>query len=250
MINTPADVAQLEKLQQENDRLRHENSRFAAWLSLLTHDFRNTLTTLQMLITAHQEGTISDTQFFNLLPRVNADAGKDLKMIGDTTAYIRTQLDGFTPGPERIELTPWLFDLRATLASRLAAKQLHFETIVPPNTFLMADPFLLRYIMIAVLDNAIKYSFEGGTITVEAEAGQTAAHIRVSDTGTGMDADQVAQLFTLGSARYNGTAGETGAGLGLKIADTFARQLGGRLTVSSQPGKGTAVAVWLPQNES
>ncbi len=43
MINTPADVAQLEKLQQENDRLRHENSRFAAWLSLLTHDFRNPL---------------------------------------------------------------------------------------------------------------------------------------------------------------------------------------------------------------
>jgi len=250
MTNTPDHTSLVEQLQQENDRLRRENSRFAAWLSLLTHDFRNTLTTLQMLIAAHQDGSIGNDQFFQLLARVDADAGKDLKMIEDTTAYIRAQLEGFAPTPERIEMGPWLTEIKEAIAPRLAAKQLRFDLSVPENTVFSADPFLLRYIITAVLDNAIKYSFEKGTITVEAEADDTGAHLRISDTGTGMDTDQLAHLFTLGSARYNGTAGETGAGLGLKVAETFARQLGGRLTVSSQPGKGTAVAIWLPQNES
>ncbi len=238
-----------EALHQENERLRRENSRFAGWLSLLTHDLRNTFTTLQMLIYAHREGTIDDKQFFQLLVRLEADAATNLKMLEDSNDYIRTQLEDFEPQNEELDLQALVKELSERLHARLDAKQLTLQIDVPHDAVLVTDRVLLRYILLALLENAVKFSHPGQNIDLKLQFREEQVVISVSDTGTGMTEEQLGQLFVLGSARYNGTAGETGAGLGLKIADTFARQLGGRLTVSSQPGKGTAVAVWLPQNE-
>lgn len=238
-----------EALHQENERLRRENSRFAGWLSLLTHDLRNTFTTLQMLISAHREGTIDDKQFFQLLVRLEADAATNLKMLEDSNAYIRTQLEDFEPQNEELDLQALVAELNERLHARLDAKQLTLQIDVPHDAVLVTDRVLLRYILLALLENAVKFSHPGQNIDLKLQFREEQVVISVSDTGTGMKEEQLGQLFVLGSGRYNGTAGETGAGLGLKIADTFAHQLGGRLTVSSQPGKGTSVAVWLPQNE-
>jgi signal transduction histidine kinase/CheY-like chemotaxis protein len=108
------------------------------------------------------------------------------------------------------------------------------------------DPTRLRQVLNNLLSNALKFT-EAGSITLSVAAGAGRLTLTVSDTGPGMDAGQLARLFTAygqGSDSVARTHG--GTGLGLQISRELARLMGGDLTVTSAPGQGAAFTVELP----
>jgi signal transduction histidine kinase len=109
-----------------------------------------------------------------------------------------------------------------------------------------ADPALIRELILILLDNAIKFTPRGGTITLSAAMTDGRPTVTIQDTGTGIlpqDLPNVFQRFYRGDADREG---QNGAGLGLSIARWIAEEHGAEISLQSERGKGTTVTVVFP----
>jgi signal transduction histidine kinase len=119
------------------------------------------------------------------------------------------------------------------------------DTDVPPA--IIGDPARLRQVFVNVLDNAIKYTPEGGAVEVRVGRRGAEAVATVRDTGAGIPAEHLPHVFDrfyrVDRAR---SRAEGGTGLGLAIARSIVEAHGGRIALESTPGRGTACTVTLP----
>lgn len=110
-----------------------------------------------------------------------------------------------------------------------------------------ADKERIEQVLINIISNAIKYTPDGGTITVKAEEVSHGLQIRVSDTGIGIPSEDLPHLFERFYRVEKSRTSETGGtGLGLAIAKEIVEAHGGTISVESEPGKGTEISLLLP----
>ena len=110
-----------------------------------------------------------------------------------------------------------------------------------PKTLVAADPDLLHRALSNLILNAIDAMPAGGTLTLSTGVEQHSARITVSDTGKGIAPEECERLFT---PYYTSKLG--GTGLGLAIVQSIVSDHGGRISLTSEPGKGTTFRVFLP----
>src|SRR5262249_40316336 len=112
------------------------------------------------------------------------------------------------------------------------------------------DPVRLERVIANLLDNAIKYSPNGGTIVVtirrDESAGRPGATLAVADQGIGIPAEDVPHVFERFHRGQNVVGRFAGTGFGLAIARQIVEQHGGSITVASVEGAGTTFSIWLP----
>jgi signal transduction histidine kinase len=158
--------------------------------------------------------------------------------------------------PEPIDPGVLLRDLKEAVAHSFgAAVEIRTEIAVglPP---LLADKGQLETALVNLATNAREAMPEGGTLTLSAALDGGAAtglqeggpwlRLRVADTGVGMDATT---LERASEPFFSTKGGRRGTGLGLAMARGFAEQSGGAMAIESEPGRGTAVSLWLPAAE-
>jgi signal transduction histidine kinase len=108
----------------------------------------------------------------------------------------------------------------------------------------LADPKMLQQILASLLSNAIKYTADGGTITLAAEGDGETVRIRVRDTGVGIRKEEMERVFEPFFQADGGTTRQySGVGLGLTIARDLARRMDGEVTITSEVGTGTSAMV-------
>ena len=106
---------------------------------------------------------------------------------------------------------------------------------------------LLRRAVFILIDNAVKYTPEGGTIRVLLSRSNSSASLTVQDNGIGIRADQLSHVFDrFWRADPVRSRSQGGVGLGLAIAQTIVARHNGTLAVTSEPGKGSAFSIVLP----
>jgi signal transduction histidine kinase len=115
----------------------------------------------------------------------------------------------------------------------------HVAAATPP---LRSDRFRLRQVLQNLLDNALRHT-ERGEVAVTAAPHDGQVRLQVSDTGTGIAADDLPHVFT---PFHTGSRGRTGSGLGLYIVKRFCESLGGQITVASTVGAGTRFTIDVP----
>lgn len=108
------------------------------------------------------------------------------------------------------------------------------------------DARRLKQVMINLVSNAVKYNRPGGDVTLDIETHGEFAVVRVTDTGVGMDASQMAHLYEPFNRLGREREGLEGTGLGLALARELVHLMKGELTIRSEPGHGTEVEVRLP----
>jgi signal transduction histidine kinase len=115
----------------------------------------------------------------------------------------------------------------------------------------LGDPISIGQVIFNLIDNAIKYTHEGGKVEVSLKSEGDSAVVMVSDTGVGIGAEDIPHLFDrfyrVDKAR---TREAGGAGLGLSICKNIVEAHGGRIEVRSEPGEGSTFSVYLPIVES
>jgi PAS domain S-box-containing protein len=105
-----------------------------------------------------------------------------------------------------------------------------------------ADPDKLRQVLDQLVSNAVKYSPEGGTVTVSARRVDEAVEVAVADEGVGIPQSERERIFS----KFYKAGGAQGTGLGLFIAQGLVREMGGRMWVDSEEGRGSRFAFELP----
>jgi PAS domain S-box-containing protein len=154
----------------------------------------------------------------------------------------------------RVDVTTSATDLRALAESVLDSARLRspeqIELRLEQNgapAVALADEEKLRQVLVNLLDNAIKYSPDGGDVVVELAGGHSRVRLAVRDRGLGIPPGEQERIFEkfyrLDPAL---TRGVGGSGLGLFISRELVSRMGGSLTVRSQPGEGAAFVVDLP----
>jgi signal transduction histidine kinase len=104
----------------------------------------------------------------------------------------------------------------------------------------------LQRIVVNLLDNAIKYTPAGGTVSVSLKDGGEQVDLIVRDTGIGIAGEELSLVFNR-LYRCDGSRSQPGFGLGLSLASAVARAHGGGISVESLPGRGSAFTVTLPR---
>lgn len=168
------------------------------------------------------------------------------QLINDLLDLSRIEVGMLSVEREPVELRVLIEEVRALEAPLAAARGIGFTVAIADQVpaAVWGDSRRLRQIVLNLVNNALKFT-EHGAVTVALAVADRQLLISVSDTGPGMDDDEVARLFARyrqsGSGRRHG-----GSGLGLAISDRLAHLLGGRITVQSAPGHGSRFEVTLP----
>jgi len=185
-------------------------------------------------------------------PALRADA---LRAIGDEAARMQrmindllllAQLDaGLQIHRQPVEMDTLLLDVyrQAQVIDRGVTLRLGAED----QALVLGDRDRLRQLLLNLVDNALKYTPAGGQVTLTLRRGEGWVQVAVTDTGVGITPEDVPHLFERFYRADRSRARQSGAGLGLSIAQWVAQAHGGRIEVESQVGQGSTFTVWLPQ---
>lgn len=223
----------------------------AKFLSMMSHDLRVPLTSIAGhadLLDAGIHGPLNADQQRSVVSMQRAARDVE-RMLDDILSF--AQLDA---GQMSLNLEPVVVHealVRALSVVRLHADQSKLEVTIddtPAGLRVLADRERLQQILLNVLTNAIKFTPAGGTVTLSGQRIENRVRISIRDTGIGIPAARVEQIFEAFTqlAPKGGGKPNRGVGLGLAISRDLARAMDGELTATSEEGKGSLFTLDLP----
>ncbi|MDR5708658.1 MAG: ATP-binding protein [Armatimonadota bacterium] len=212
------------------------------------HELRTPLTSIKGFAETLLAGALHDAKHARkFLEIIELEANRLMKLVDDLLDLSRLETKGVT-----FELRPVDLDgicrgvVERTLPRAEEAGIRLTYTGEGPLTVL-ADPDRVEQVLTNLVDNALKFTPEGGEIHVQARQEGTEAVVSVQDTGRGIPPDDLPHIFErFYRADRSRTRREGGSGLGLAIAKHLVEMQGGRIWASSRPGEGSAFCFSLP----
>jgi signal transduction histidine kinase len=242
--------ARTAELATANARLREINALKDKFVAVTSHDLRSPLAAIQNMveIMLEEADTLPEDPHRRFLGHIY-DSTKHLTRLV-TRLLDLADLESGRVQLEAIELYAGRVAEQAieSLRASAEAKDIALLLVVEPaEQPIAADWMKLSQIVGNLIGNAIKFTPAGGQITVTVASSPAEARISVADTGVGIPAEMLSQLFEKSHlAHTRGTIGERGTGLGLTIVSELAALHGGRVEVTSEVGRGSAFTVHLP----
>lgn len=246
------------ELQIANESLRSLDKLKNDFVSVVSHELRTPLAAilLEAQLLAHDSDSLPPDKLCQVYTNLNANARRlqiQIDNLLDFSLIERAELElDFRP----CSINQIARDVVDLYAARAAEKQVRFSLSLPPTTTLsvIADGPRLRSALIHLVDNAFKFTPEGGVITVSVhgmttlpDSTEPAVAIAVRDTGIGMSNDMQQRLFTaFNQADMSTTRRYGGMGMGLALAGRIVAAHRGRITFMSELGSGSLFAIWIP----
>ena len=161
--------------------------------------------------------------------------------------WARTQTGQLNFNPQKIILTPIIKGIIQISNLSAVAKNISLVQNKTEDIEVYADGNMLKIIIRNLISNAIKFTNQGGKITVSAKKEPDRVEITISDNGVGMTKETISKLFRIETSNTtSGTANEKGSGLGLILCKELVEKHGGRIRVESRLGKGSSFKFTLP----
>ncbi len=225
----------------------------SAFLANMSHEMRTPMTAIlgytQLLQRDPEVGVAQQVH----LEVISRNGERLLELINDALEMSRIELGHRNVSREELDLGGLLDDMERVFRARAEARQLTFalSRALDLPGHIVTDGSKLRRVLVNLLDNAVKFTVSGG-VAVRALArppgptgGATRLIVEVEDTGPGIGAEEMADLFRPFIHTRKGIAAG-GTGLGLALSRELSLLMGGNITVDSRPGKGSLFRLELP----
>ena len=245
------DVTRLERLEQ----VRQE------FLSNVSHELRTPLTAILAFIETLEAGAIDDKEASQrFLSIIRRNATRMHELIDDILELSAIEAGNVVVRAEQVELWAIVNDVIASLATKASAQAVVVSNAVAREALVYADARRLEQMLTNLVENAIKFNRENGSVKISYQEHTDAgvnprspvcgrrSRIIVEDSGEGIPAQHLARLFErfyrVDRARSRDMGG---IGLGLAIVKHLARAHGGEVSVASELGKGSVFTIELPR---
>ncbi|OLE52751.1 MAG: hypothetical protein AUG51_16350 [Acidobacteria bacterium 13_1_20CM_3_53_8] len=231
------DMTEIERL----ERARRE------FLSNVSHELRTPLTAIRAFVETLEEGVVDEAERQRFLSIISRNALRMHALIDDILELSSIESGAIEVRRTRVKLQPLVSDMTTTLAARAAERNVHLRTEIAASAEVYVDRQRLEQMLTNLIDNAIKFNREDGTVTVRHERAGGNDQISVADTGEGISQENLARIFERFYQVDRARSRERGGtGLGLAIVKHLARAHGGDVTAHSELGKGSTFTIELP----
>lgn len=228
-----------------------ENNR-QKFIANISHDLRSPLTSIQGFISAIADGTIPPERQSHYLNIVLEETARLTKLANDMTDLSKVEAGAINLELCEFDINDMIRDSLNVFETRLSAKKIRtqaiFEEVV---TAVLADPNMIQRVIQNLLDNAIKFTPQGGEITVETTINGGKVYVAVRDNGEGITREEQKKVFErFFKADSSRGLDKGGIGLGLSIVKEFIKAHGEKIEVKSNENVGTEFIFSLKKIES
>ncbi|MGD9726018.1 MAG: ATP-binding protein [Nitrospiraceae bacterium] len=240
-----------EELETANAKLKQMDRLKSQFLAHVSHELRTPLTSIVGFTDNMLEGLVGalNLKQEQYLSRIKANSARLARMITDLLDLSRVEAGKMAIAFDQIALPALVSEVIEQIRPLAYAKEirLHYHAVAP-DIIVRADADRVSQIMTNLLDNAIKYTDEGGTVAVVVGAASAGiATVSVTDTGQGIPKDALDKLFDpFFRVNQQERNHSKGLGLGLAIVKELVELHGGTITVESEEGKGSTFEFTLP----
>jgi signal transduction histidine kinase len=231
------------KAQQEQlENLNHTKDRF---FSIISHDLRGPIASIGGLPVLFKEYIAQND--ISELSELIVHMDTSMQQVSNLLEWALSQQGTFPYHPGVIVLNDVITEVYCMFSTMAETKGIRLMDDIKEELVIRADKNSLMTIIRNLLNNAIKFTPQGGSITLAAEKKNGSAQITISDTGVGMPQEKLQTLFHLNEKKSTwGTNHEKGLGIGLCLVHDFVRMNNGSIKVESSEGKGTSFIVCIP----
>ena len=244
-------VARLfEGLRSANNQLLESNQHKSTFLTNMSHELRTPLTSIlgfSELLRDDTTGRFDAATQHRFLDQIYTSGQHLLGLINDILDLSKVEAGQMNLHAEPIVLADSVQVVLSTVEALARLKDITLESKTDGDLHLVADPLKLKQMLLNLVSNAIKFTPNGGRVTIRASQVESWIEIAVTDTGIGISPADLGRLFTefqqldAGHGRQ-----QEGTGLGLALTKRFAMLHGGEVNVESVPGEGSTFILRLP----
>lgn len=236
-----------ESIALKNEDLEKLNTTRAKLLSILSHDMKSPLSSIEQVLRLYHQEILSKEEREELLVKLQFQVTNTLEMLNNMVIWAQAQLDGFKT--ENVQINPHI-----TLVSVIDNAHLNLElkniTVDYINYYehnVWCDPNHLQIIFQNVLSNSIKFSYPNGKITIHMEDFDSELKICFTDHGVGLSKELLKEINDNNeTVKANiGTSNETGTGIGLLLVKNLLKLNKGRLEIKNKQNKGAVFCIVL-----
>jgi signal transduction histidine kinase len=232
-------------LQNYQKRLQQQAEMQNRILSIVAHDIRSPLVSLQGIVELSQENIISEEKKAEMIEMWKKQLDNTMCLLSNLIDWgkIQASNDLFHRSP--VNLFAIAEDEFSKCGMSSAIKKNELRNNIDEKFLMYGDENVLRFIIRNVLTNSNKFT-ESGKITIDAKRNKGIVKMSISDTGIGMTAEQLSNLVESKSGMIGlGTRNEKGSGLGFLLIKDFVEMLDGKIAIESTLGKGTTIHIEL-----
>ena len=237
------------QLKESENKLSQLNQVKDKLFSVVSHDLRNPLATMQSflkLITEHHE-KMSDEEREKLFSEAQQSLDNLNELLYNLLQWSKSQMNLLQFRPDKLNIRSIADGAVRLVQLHAHMKQVLIKTSVEAGLIAWADKDMIEFIIRNLLSNAIKFSQRSSEVEIKAFAAGGHITVEIIDYGVGLNEAKIKKLMEKHTTiSRRGTEKEKGTGLGLLISKEFIEKNGGHLQIKSEPGKGSVFSFTLP----
>ncbi|RKE90909.1 tetratricopeptide repeat-containing sensor histidine kinase [Ichthyenterobacterium magnum] len=214
--------------------------------SIVSHDLKDSISSIKGFIDLLREDSISREEFYDLVPELSENADNASSLLFNLLNWSKSQMQNLKPKPELFNIQDVFHNKMSLVEQKVEQKRI---VLIDEShrDFVYADKSMTEIVVQNLLTNAVKFSRVGDIITISNRDYNGKSLICVEDTGVGISKDNIDKLFNNGTFTTIGTKNEKGTGLGLSICKELVELNNGRIWVESTLNEGSKFYVELPK---
>jgi signal transduction histidine kinase len=256
--------AMAQRLEQREARLAELDTLKSEWVSRVSHELRTPLTTIKALTRLLMRDGLSQVKQREYVETISLECDRQIDLVLNLLDLARIEGGVFRITHERVNVNEVMLSC-VKAGIRAAEKRGHVLRVEKNGDplFVCADPKTIRRVLANLIENSVKYTPDCGVIVLSAHGNGNEVIISVADNGRGIPPEDMPVLFDKfhrgkpappSAAVHNGEteadfledADMSGVGLGLYLARNVMEQMGGRISVESEVGRGSIFSLHLP----
>lgn len=234
-------------LLEQTNHLEEVNNIKDRLFSIVSHDLKDSISSIKGFIDLLKEDSISREEFYNLVPELSENANSASQLLYNLLNWSKSQMQNLEPNSEMFNIQDIFRDKISLVEQKVEQKRIILLD-ESRRDFIYADKSMIEIVIQNLITNAIKFTRIGDSITISNSDHNGKSLICVEDSGVGISRENIEKLFSNGTFSTRGTNNEKGTGLGLSICKELIELNNGRIWVESTPGIGSKFYVELPKS--
>lgn len=253
-VNDISDRKKAEKkLKETNEELKKINHEKDKFFSIIAHDLKSPFNSIlgfsEIIVEQIREKDYSEIEKYSEIILQSSERAMELLM--NLMEWAQSQTGRMKFNPAFFDLAELIEELLPPLEGAAVQKAITFTKLFPRNAIVFGDKNMISTILRNLISNAIKFTFEGGKITITLKETSSGKIVSIRDTGTGISKEVQNKLFRIDeNITIPGTRNERGTGLGLILCKEFVEKHNGKIWVESEEGAGSEFCFTIPSHLS